>query len=335
VCKHRVVIDRLVGLVVPGIDTIILLPSHLQPPRQASPLLVALVYLALTMDDNNAQAGPGPSTSRIRFTVPVSRPQVPDATSNGSDTLPSQSGQAPSVPPSADSWSNAMTGPFPGEAAFIENQSGWTSRPPDPSTMSVSSRGNQRQRRARGRGTARGRGSSGRGARHNPPRHSSVRASTRISEQIDIDPGSSRRVTLSFNRNGASRQGGEVGRKTSFLGEYDRDLDENSNEPLAFEEQFILRVPDAIAGNLRELVKGKGKGLEGVEIKFLGMSRYKVPWLTSPDTRRAAFKFDGKTYSSRLVDLPNIIESQKTLDTRHLFKVADISQVSPRFRESC
>jgi hypothetical protein len=33
-------------------------------------------------------------------------------------------------------------------------------------------------------------------------------------------------------------------------------------------------------------------------------------------------------YASRLVDLPNIIESQKTFDSRHLFKVADISQAS-------
>ena len=47
------------------------------------------------------------------------------------------------------------------------------------------------------------------------------------------------------------------------------------------------------------------------------------------DSRRAAFKFNGFTYSSKLVDLPNIIESQKTFDNRHLFKVADISQASP------
>jgi hypothetical protein len=33
------------------------------------------------------------------------------------------------------------------------------------------------------------------------------------------------------------------------------------------------------------------------------------------------------TYSSKLVDLPCIVESQKTYDSRHLFKVADISQV--------
>jgi transcription initiation factor TFIID subunit 7 len=49
--------------------------------------------------------------------------------------------------------------------------------------------------------------------------------------------------------------------------------------------------------------------------------------LISEDSRRAAFKINGVTYASKLVDLPNIIESQKTFDNRHLFKVADISQM--------
>jgi hypothetical protein len=88
-------------------------------------------------------------------------------------------------------------------------------------------------------------------------------------------------LTLSFNKNGTAKSGIEVGRKTSFLGEYDRDLDENPTEPLAFEEQFVLRVPESIAGNLREMVKGKNKGLDGVEFKFLGMSYFlhTCPWV--------------------------------------------------------
>lgn len=45
------------------------------------------------------------------------------------------------------------------------------------------------------------------------------------------------------------------------------------------------------------------------------------------DPRRAAFKINGVTYASKLVDLPNIIEAQKTHDGQHLFKVADISQM--------
>ena len=59
-------------------------------------------------------------------------------------------------------------------------------------------------------------------------------------------------------------------RLPSFLGEYDRELDENPDEPLAFEEQFILRVPKNVAGDLSEMVKKKGNGLDGVHFKFLG-----------------------------------------------------------------
>ena len=63
---------------------------------------------------------------------------------------------------------------------------------------------------------------------------------------------------------------------SSYLGFYDRELDEDPEEPLNFEEQFILRVPRDIAEGrdgkegLKELVKGKGKGLEGIEFKFFG-----------------------------------------------------------------
>lgn len=73
-------------------------------------------------------------------------------------------------------------------------------------------------------------------------------------------------------------KGGERSRNASFLGEYDRELDGDTSEPLHFEEQFILRVPrevavgkgDGTGTGLRELAKGKGKGLDGVEFKFLG-----------------------------------------------------------------
>ncbi|BEJ02973.1 hypothetical protein CcaverHIS641_0101480 [Cutaneotrichosporon cavernicola] len=126
------------------------------------------------------------------------------------------------------------------------------------------------------------------------------------------------KLKISFKAGGEASA--SAGRLNSFLGEYDRELDEHPDEPLAFEEQFILRVPQKVADGvggepgLRDLVRGKGKGLDGVEFKFL-------------DTRRAAFKINGVTYSAKLVDLPNIIEAQKTHDSRHLFKAADISQM--------
>lgn len=47
------------------------------------------------------------------------------------------------------------------------------------------------------------------------------------------------------------------------------------------------------------------------------------------DSRRAVFHIGNNTYSSKLVDLPCVIESQKTLDNKQMFKVADICQVAP------
>ncbi|WVR08504.1 hypothetical protein IAU60_005559 [Kwoniella sp. DSM 27419] len=148
-----------------------------------------------------------------------------------------------------------------------------------------------------------------------------MRSSTRISERVATG-NKVQTLKLSFKPGAGSGTEASGARQTSFLGEYDRELDDHPEEPLHFEEQFVLRVPREVAEGkgegtgtgLRDMVKGKGKGLEGVEFKFL-------------DSRRAAFRFNNTTYSAKLVDLPNIIESQKTFDNRHLFKVADISQM--------
>ena len=45
------------------------------------------------------------------------------------------------------------------------------------------------------------------------------------------------------------------------------------------------------------------------------------------DSRRAVFHIGNNLYSAKLVDLPCIVESQKTLDNKQMFKVADICQV--------
>ncbi len=45
------------------------------------------------------------------------------------------------------------------------------------------------------------------------------------------------------------------------------------------------------------------------------------------DDRRAVFTHGKKNYAAKLVDLPCIIEGQKVLENKRLFKVADISQV--------
>lgn len=45
------------------------------------------------------------------------------------------------------------------------------------------------------------------------------------------------------------------------------------------------------------------------------------------DSRRGILHIGSSLYSFKLVDLPCIIEAQKTLDNKQMFKVADICQV--------
>lgn len=120
----------------------------------------------------------------------------------------------------------------------------------------------------------------------------------------------------------------------SFLGPYDRELD-SDDEDLAFEEQFILRMPPGEdCERLKKMVvareisndvwfKFKGKKICLYTLPFVGnkCNKYRV------DSRRATFHIGNSTYSSKLVDLPCIVESQKTLDNKQMFKVADICQV--------
>ncbi|KAF8163461.1 TAFII55 protein conserved region-domain-containing protein [Crassisporium funariophilum] len=100
---------------------------------------------------------------------------------------------------------------------------------------------------------------------------------------------------------------------TSFLGQYDRELD-SDDEDLAFEEQFILRMP---AGeDCEKLRKAVASREVGDDV-----------WFKFKDSRRAVFHVANSHYSAKLVDLPCIIESQKTLDNKQMFKVADICQM--------
>ena len=61
------------------------------------------------------------------------------------------------------------------------------------------------------------------------------------------------------------------------------------------------------------------------ELYFIEIWTQRLKVIT--DSRRAVFHIGNSTYSSKLVDLPCIVETQKTFDNKHMFKVADISQV--------
>ncbi|TFK76340.1 hypothetical protein BDN72DRAFT_755805 [Pluteus cervinus] len=99
----------------------------------------------------------------------------------------------------------------------------------------------------------------------------------------------------------------------SFLGQYDRELD-SDEEDVAFEEQFILRFPP-------------GEDLERLRKMVASREPTNDVWFKFKDSRRGVFHIGNSTYSAKLVDLPCIIESQKTLDNKQMFKVADICQM--------
>ncbi|KAJ3028732.1 UNVERIFIED_CONTAM: hypothetical protein HDU68_001011 [Siphonaria sp. JEL0065] len=80
------------------------------------------------------------------------------------------------------------------------------------------------------------------------------------------------------------------------------------------EEHIILRVQNAsLSTKLKELAQ-KREPMDDLSIVFSG-------------PRKATLKFANDKHPATLVDLPCIIESQKTWDNRQLYKICDISQM--------
>lgn len=111
---------------------------------------------------------------------------------------------------------------------------------------------------------------------------------------------------------------------------------EDELEPdVAIEEQFILRMPPGDACNkLRDMVR-KRDVTDDVKFVFKGTPAFWVLAISTNiitnafhiDPRHGHFYIDGQQFDTKLVDLPTIIESQKTIDQKQLYKIADISQV--------
>jgi transcription initiation factor TFIID subunit 7 len=118
--------------------------------------------------------------------------------------------------------------------------------------------------------------------------------------------------------------GKEANVPPQWQGYGDRELDSDTEEPLVFEESFILRMP--IPTNLDQ---------ENELQRFADMVKKREPmdekdvWFKFMDSRRAVFNLGKTMYNAKLVDLPCIIEPQKTNDNKHIFKTADVSQVRP------
>eukprot|EP00752_Nemacystus_decipiens_P002334 g2207.t1 len=79
--------------------------------------------------------------------------------------------------------------------------------------------------------------------------------------------------------------------------------------------QLVLRLPGGLKETMRERVVADAS-LDGIDF--------------TPDkkgSRRFTFTMDGNKYPARLVDMPCVLESQKTLDKNTFFKSGDIGQM--------
>ncbi|KAG5647283.1 hypothetical protein DXG03_000819 [Asterophora parasitica] len=147
-----------------------------------------------------------------------------------------------------------------------------------------------------------------RSSSHTPVAHPSMESTERTTRSAIHKNKLQPKLKLKLSDKAAAQAPG-----MSFLGQYDRELD-SDDEDLAFEEQFILRMPP-------------GEDLEKMKKMVAAREVNNDVWFRFKDSRRALFHISNSTYSAKLVDLPCIIESQKTLDNKQMFKVADICQM--------
>lgn len=95
------------------------------------------------------------------------------------------------------------------------------------------------------------------------------------------------------------------------------------NVLVELENQFILRIPSEPASALREAIRSGASNLK--ERLFIQLEPDKT---SNPQhLRRGHVQFDGWNFTCRLMDLPTIIESHKTIDSKTFYKTADICQL--------
>ncbi|KAK3740747.1 hypothetical protein RRG08_048989 [Elysia crispata] len=83
------------------------------------------------------------------------------------------------------------------------------------------------------------------------------------------------------------------------------------------EQQFILRLPPESAAQLHEDLKETSN----VQLKD------KLSIELEPDMRHGRVRYGSEIYFAKLLDLPAIIESMKTVDKKTFYKTADICQM--------
>ncbi|OWJ99117.1 hypothetical protein Celaphus_00009733 [Cervus elaphus hippelaphus] len=113
--------------------------------------------------------------------------------------------------------------------------------------------------------------------------------------------------------------------------EMSRSQDEPPHE---LENQFILRLPMEHASTVRKMVHSGSSSMKNklkIDLFFLRVHWEDVNlnffYFSSADTRRAVVEVDNVSLAAKLVDLPCVIGSLKTLDRKTFYKTADVSQM--------
>lgn len=94
-------------------------------------------------------------------------------------------------------------------------------------------------------------------------------------------------------------------------------------ELVELENQFVLRIPEEPARAIRKAIQSGASNLK--ERLFIQMEPDSGP--NTQYLRRGQVQFDGWNLNGIMMDLPTIVESQKTIDGKNFYKTADISQV--------
>ena len=96
--------------------------------------------------------------------------------------------------------------------------------------------------------------------------------------------------------------------------------------PVELEQQFVMRLPAEPAAALREALKAGASNIkERLKIQLEPEKEGKGGG--NNYLRRGAVHFDGWQMNAKLMDLPTIVESMKTIDKKTFYKTADICQI--------
>lgn len=91
---------------------------------------------------------------------------------------------------------------------------------------------------------------------------------------------------------------------------------EATGAAVELESQFILRLPSEAAVELRRLLRSGAMNIKD-----------RLSIQLENDMRHTTIRFDNWVYPGKIMDLPSILESLKTIDKKTCYKTADICQI--------